>query len=133
MKSKDDTQQIREGAQLGRVCCGGRCMEGKVDNGWQPVNLIDTNFKDWYCSVNKYFLHIDNETELVYHHQTCQAKFEKGRGSIGSLTDTESIYKYVEQNKNNTIICPNLRCGCGMCVPKAEDKNEYDSLMRSIP
>jgi hypothetical protein len=132
MKSKGDPQQIREGTQLGRACCGGRCMEGKVDNVWQPVNLIDTNFKDWYCSVNKYFLHIDNETELVYHHQTCQAKFEKGRGSIGSLTDTESIYSYVEQNKNNTIICPNLRCGCGMCVPKAENKNEYDSLMKSI-
>ena len=133
MKSKGDPQQIREGTQLGRACCGGRCMEGKVDNVWQPVNLIDTNFKDWYCSVNKYFLHIDNETELVYHHQTCQAKFEKKRGSIGSLTDTESIYRYVEQNKNNTIICPNQRCGCGMCVPKAQTKEDYDLLFsRSV-
>ena len=133
MNSPVLSAEKREGTELGRNCCGGRCMEGKVDNVWQPINLIDTNFKDWYCSVNKYFLHIDNETELVYHHQTCQAKFEKGRGSIGSLKDTESIYSYVEQNKDNTIICPNSRCGCGMCVPKAQDKNEYDSLIRSIP
>jgi hypothetical protein len=133
MNAPAPTAEKREGTELGRNCCGGRCMEGKVNNVWQSVNLIDTNFKDWYCSVNKYFLHIDNETELVYHHQTCQAKFEKGRGSIGSLQDTESIYSYVELNKNNTIICPNSRCGCGMCVPKAQDKNEYDSLIRSIP
>ena len=116
-----------------RPCCGGREFGVCSTAGQETAKAVtDRQFKNWHCSVNWYFLHIEQQTGLVYHHQTCQAKFEKGRGSIGSLTDTESIYSYVEQNKNNTIICPNLRCGCGMCVPKAEDKNEYDSLMKSI-
>lgn len=117
----------KEGNELGRNCCGGRCVMGKIDKEFVQVNLIDTHFKDWYCSVNKYFLHIDNETELVYHHQTCQATFE-GKGSIGSLRDTQNILDYALKNINNIIVCPNDRCGCGMCVPKAKELSEYINL-----
>jgi MoaA/NifB/PqqE/SkfB family radical SAM enzyme len=122
------SEEAKQGTKLGRNCCGGRCVQGKVNNQWQEVKLVDTNFKDWYCSVNKYFLHIDHETETVYHHQTCQAKFDNQRGSIGSLKDTASILDYVKQNKNNIIVCPNQRCGCGMCVPKSKEYDEYIKL-----
>lgn len=120
--------EAKQGTELGRNCCGGRCVQGKVNDQWQDVTLVDTNFKGWYCSVNKYFLHIDHETETVYHHQTCQAKFDNQRGAIGSLSDTEAIIDYAVNNKDNIIICPNNRCGCGMCVPKAKDYNDYLSL-----
>lgn len=119
------TESSKEGTELGRNCCGGRCIQGKVDNQWTDVKLVDTNFKGWYCSVNKYFLHIDHETGLVYHHQTCQAKFNNTRGSIGNLSNTNEIFEYVTNNKNSTIVCPNNRCGCGMCVPKAKELSEY--------
>lgn len=119
------TESSKQGTELGRNCCGGRCIQGKVDNQWTDVKLVDTNFKGWYCSVNKYFLHIDHETGLVYHHQTCQAKFNNTRGSIGNLSDTNEIFEYVTKNKNSTIVCPNNRCGCGMCVPKAKELSEY--------
>lgn len=107
------------GPKEGRNCCGGRCMQGKVDGEWQDVNFINTNFKGWYCSVNKYFLHIDQHTGNVYHHQTCQALHNGLRGPIGNLKDTNAILEYANYNKDKTIVCPNSRCGCGMCVPKS--------------
>lgn len=107
-----------EGTDIGRTCCGNRCLEGCVDGKWQPITLIKTEFKDWYCDVNRYFLHIDNETKLVYHHQTCQALYDNKRGPVGSLDDIESMLDYAKQNLDNIIVCPNNRCGCGMCVPK---------------
>lgn len=117
-----------EGTEMGRACCGGRCIEGCVDNVWQPVNLIKTEFKGWYCDVDHYFLHIDQETELVYHHQTCQAKYNGERGSIGSLSNVPAMLEYAK-NKS-IIVCPNQRCGCGMCVPKAKELAVFNELRR---
>lgn len=119
----------KEGTELGRKCCGGRCVQGKVNNEWQEVSLIDTHFKGWYCSVNKYFLHIDQHTGDVFHHQTCQALHNGLRGPLGSIDNTLEILDYAKTNKNNTIVCPNTRCGCGMCVPKAKDLVEYKIIL----
>jgi organic radical activating enzyme len=118
------------GASLGRSCCGGRCLEGKVDNEWQSVKHINTEFKDWYCSVNHYFLYIDQETGLVYHHQTCQAKHDGTKGSIGSLDNTQAMIDNANKYKDTPIQCPNQRCGCGMCVPKAKELEEYNEIRR---
>ena len=113
----------------GRNCCGGRCVQGKINGKWQDVNFIDTNFKGWFCSVNKYFLHIDQHTGNVYHHQTCQALHDGLRGPLGNLNNTDAIFEYVQVNKDKTIVCPNNRCGCGMCVPKAKELLDYTSIL----
>lgn len=115
------------GTDMGRSCCGGRCVLGKVEDTFTEVKHIDTHFKDWYCSVDKYFLHIDNETELVYHHQTCQALYDKKRGAIGSLNESEKLLQELKSNlmNNKIIVCPNDRCGCGMCVPKAKTLEDF--------
>lgn len=118
----------KEGTELGRNCCGGRCIQGKVNGEWTDVKLVDTHFKGWYCGVNKYFLHIDHETESVYHHQTCKAKFDGTRGPIGSLSDIPALLHYVKDNKDKIIVCPNERCGCGMCIQKAETLEDYKLL-----
>ena len=119
-----------EGNEIGRTCCGCRCVEGKVDNKWQEVKLIDTHFKGWACSVDQYFLHIDQETETVYHHQTCQALHGGKRGPIGQISDKDILIEALKQRLANKeiIICPNNRCGCGMCVPKARDLDEFQNL-----
>jgi MoaA/NifB/PqqE/SkfB family radical SAM enzyme len=111
----------REGTEIGRACCGRRCIEGKVNNQWQEVKLVDTHFKGWQCSVDQYFLHIDQETETVYHHQTCHALHGGKRGPIGQIVNADLLITELEQRLTNkeTIICPNDRCGCGMCVPKS--------------
>ena len=122
------------GDEFGRGCCGGRCIQGLVDEEWQNVNMIDTYFKNWYCSVNWYFLHIDQHTGLVYHHQTCQAKFNNKKGSIGCLNNTEDILDQAKNSviNNYNITCPNTRCGCGMCIPKAKDVDVFLELKNNI-
>lgn len=126
-----DTQtidKIKAGNQLPRSCCGNRDLMGKCNGCWTDITATETNFQGWYCSVNRYFMHIEQHTGNVYHHQTCQAKFQ-GRGPIGNLKNTIAILEYAKQNLQNTIVCPNLRCGCGMCAPKARDKIEFDRLV----
>jgi len=125
----DTQEQILSGNQMPRGCCGNRDILGKCNNCWSKISAVNTNFKGWYCSVNKHFLHIDQHTQKVYHHQTCKAKFE-GRGAIGSLRNTDGILNYVLENQDRTIVCPNSRCGCGMCVPKAQSRSEYESITR---
>lgn len=123
----------KEGTNIGRTCCGGRCVEGKVDDTWQEVKLVNNWFKGWYCTVNWYFLHIEQQYGNVYHHQTCRATFD-GVGPIGNLNDTDSIIRNVQsllsQPELSPIVCPNLRCGCGMCVPKAEKFKDFKDLWK---
>lgn len=128
LNSSQDIRIKREGTELGRKCCGGRCTVGKVNNEWQEVKLIDTHFKGWFCSVNQYFLHIDQHTGNVYHHQTCQALHDGLKGPLGNLNNTSLILNYVKSNKDKIIVCPNERCGCGMCVPKAKELIDFISL-----
>lgn len=119
-----------EGTNIGRACCGGRCTEGLVNGEWQEVKLVNNWFKDWYCTVNWYFLHIEQHTGNVFHHQTCQAT-HTGRGPIGSLKDTETIITQVKEMLSKPvkpIICPNQRCGCGMCIPKAKELEDFKEL-----
>ena len=127
-------EEIRQGTQMGRACCGGRCLQGKVEGEWQEVKLVNTEFKDWNCMVDWYFLHIDQHTGEVYHHQTCQALPDKQRGAIGNLKDSDQLLAELEERLKNPkpIVCPNLRCGCGMCIPKAKDANDFDQLWQSI-
>lgn len=134
MGYKGSAQQIREGMQLGRACCGSRCTQGKVEGQWQDIKLVNTNFKDWQCMVDWYFLHIDQHTGLVYHHQTCQALHDNKRGSLGSINQAEKLLADLKLRLQNPtpIVCPNNRCGCGMCVPKAKDKDDFDYLWSSV-
>lgn len=122
------------GESLGRSCCGGRCLQGKVEGQWQEVSLVNNYFKGWNCMVDWYFLHIDQHTGNVYHHQTCQAKHDGTRGAIGNLTNTQQMLDSLNTHLKNPkpIICPNLRCGCGMCIPKAESQEDFDQLWSSV-
>ena len=130
------TMKQNTGYSLGRQCCGNRKLCGKVDDTWQDVTLVNTEFKDWSCMVDWYFLHIDHETELVYHNQNCRAKHGKQVGAIGSLSDTKLILDSLNQRLNKDIIepiiCPNIRCGCGMCVPKAKDPIEFELIFNQM-
>ena len=84
--------------------------------------------------VDWFFLHIDQATGLVYHHQTCQALHNKKRGSLGNIKNSEEILKNLSTRMINLtpIICPNQRCGCGMCAPKAKDMTDFQPLWNSV-
>lgn len=135
MNIPSNIENNKEGADLGRKCCGGRCTLGKVNNEWKEVTLIDTNFKGWHCMVDWFFLHIDQHTGLIYHHQTCQALYNNRRGPIGHIDNhtqliNELSSKFQESKQN--IICPNQRCGCGMCIPKARSREDFQTLWNKI-
>lgn len=124
------------GAELGRKCCANLPMTGKVDGEWQPIKLVNTNFENWYCTVDWYFLYIDQDMGEVYHHQTCKALYNKTRGPLGNLSDSEKLLSELKERLSkdipDPIVCPNFRCGCGMCAPKAKDWDDFVMIQKEL-
>jgi hypothetical protein len=126
----------KEGHTIGRPCCGGRCMSfsSNGENVGSGKFVDYREFHGWYCSVNWYFLHIEQQTDSVFHHQTCQARFDRTRGPIGKLSEGDKILAELEENLKNgtmpTIVCPKkTACGCGLCTPKAMKKEDYKKVL----
>lgn len=123
---------------IGRPCCGSRemCLSSQGDTRKSTfVNF--RNFKGWHCSVNWFFLHLEQQTDSVYHHQTCQAKFDQTRGRLGKISEGDKIIDNLkaklEAKEMPTVICPKQTCGCGLCAPKSAFKEKYfETLDRHI-
>ncbi len=120
---------------LHRPCCGGRTFSVCSAEGNLQANSVNfRQFQNWYCSVNWFFLHIEQQSGLIFHHQTCQAKLDGTRGEIGSVQETEKILhnlqNLLETKQMPLIICPNKLCGCGLCTPKSNDRHE---LLKNMP
>lgn len=120
-----------------RPCCGGRTFSVCSNNSCQQTSYVNLReFKDWSCSVNWYFLHIEQQTGLVYHHQTCQAKLDGTRGSIGSLRDSKKIISdlvnHIETKTMPIIVCPNKICGCGLCTPKSKNRQDLLDILPAV-
>lgn len=119
----------------GRPCCGGRTMGLCSSQGTVESNFVNyREFQGWSCSVNWYFLHIEQQTRLIYTHQTCQARLDGTRGPLGSIDAwsdiVEDLRTKLEQKVMPVIVCPNKLCGCGLCTPKSQDPAE---LMKTFP
>lgn len=146
--------------KMGRMCCGGRCLTVKEGGEIKDAMYIDqSNFKDYNCMVNWFFLYIQQDRDAIYHHQTCMAKlpgtptptlnrekfahlnsnqnttnmFNDKIGPITSITDADQYLEWLEKQfegeKIPTIVCPNTHCGCGICVVKAKDKGDFNEIM----
>ena len=135
----EKTQEKKFARQLGRPCCGSRTMETcGTDGCWSKSTFLDfAKFRNWQCSVNWFFLHIEQQTDTIWHHQTCQARFDGTRGPIGKISECDRIIDELRNNIQNKtmpiITCPlgpGKHCGCGMCTPKA---TERDALMQILP
>jgi hypothetical protein len=120
-----------------RPCCGGRTFKVCSTEGEIESSIVkERNFKGWNCSVNWYFLHIEQQTGLIYHHQTCQATLDSRRGSIGDLSNPDSLIdEYKNHLKNKTLPinrCPNKLCGCGLCTPKSIERSNLINSMKTV-
>lgn len=120
--------------KIGRPCCGSRTMCLYKEGESRKSKFVDyREFKGWYCSVNWFFMHIEQQTDSVFHHQTCQAQFGQTRGPIGKLSEGDKILAELEEHLKNgtmpTIICPKHTCGCGLCAPKAVKKENYQRVL----
>ena len=118
-----------------RPCCGGRTMGLCTSEGTVESKAVEfREFKGWSCSVNWYFLHIEQQTKQVFTHQTCQARLDGTRGPIGTLDAWSAIVDDLKVNlaqKTMPIItCPNNLCGCGLCTPKSENRQD---LLKTLP
>ena len=122
------------GMKIGRPCCGSRTMCLSKDGVDRKSKFVDLReFQGWHCSVNWFFMHIEQQTDQVFHHQTCQAKFDQTRGAIGKISESRKILDELRANLKNktmpTVICPKHTCGCGLCAPKSNDKEKYKEVL----
>ena len=123
--------------KIGRPCCGSRtmCLSTSCEHrSEQKSKFVDfREFKGWHCSVNWFFMHIEQQTDSVFHHQTCQAQFGGTRGPIGKLSEGDKILAdlkaMLESEAMPTIICPKQTCGCGLCAPKSKYKESYQKVL----
>ena len=124
----------KAGWAIGRPCCGNRemCLSAKQQD--RTAKFVDfRNFKGWNCSVNWFFLHLEQQTDSVYHHQTCQARFDQTRGAIGKISEghkiIEDLRKKLESRTMPTVVCPKQTCGCGLCAPKSVHLDNYKKVI----
>ena len=127
MKDKD----LAKRKSKGRMCCGGRdfCLTTSDEPEGKLATYVDnTNFYDYQCLVNHYFLYINQETRDIYHHQTCMVNLDNDVAPIGNLDNSGAIIERLEgynrDKKWPVISCPKTFCGCGMCVDKMD--KSYD-------
>jgi hypothetical protein len=117
---------------LGRACCGGQKFNVNQDYTSTISFVPNNNFKDWHCSVNKFFIFVKQETKEVFINKDCRMAYDGNYGPIGTLANTELIISNLNdsiKNKTDFLICKKERCWCGLCTPKAKDKITFDDIM----
>lgn len=130
------SEKKKLGMTIGRPCCGSREMCLSLKGKGRKSTFVDMReFKGWHCSVNWFFLHIEQQTDSVFHHQTCQARFNGTRGPIGKLSEGYKIIQDLKEKIKTqtlpTIICPKQTCGCGLCAPKSKHQEKYIETVSS--
>jgi len=119
--------------EKGRSCCGGRslCVNNnhKQRLSWVPY----VNFKDWYCTVNQYFMFIKQNNGDVYINKDCRMRFDGTVGPIGNLNNWQDIIHttsdMIDSKSLSVIKCAKSRCLCGLCSPKAVKFDDLQKIM----
>tara|TARA_B100000131_G_scaffold311601_1_gene344646 strand:+ start:56 stop:1222 length:1167 start_codon:yes stop_codon:yes gene_type:complete len=121
----------------GRHCCASLPLlfENKETDTWEKgTYCTDTNFKNWFCSVNWFFLHIEQQTNKVFHHQTCQANWNNTRGPIGTLSESHLIIDRLKKQVSGDTVpvlqCTIDTCKCGMCTPKSQSIDTFNTIIK---
>lgn len=116
----------------GRACCGGRCMSVNNDLKSRVTYIPRQNFQGWKCSVNHFFLYVRQASREIFVNKDCKMKFDGSVGPIGLLDDTNAILETLKSQMSSgmpVITCAKNLCLCGICAPKAEDKDDFKNLM----
>lgn len=129
--TKDKDQKI-DLAKQGRPCCGGRQL-CKDSNYRTREYYVDNRFPDWYCSVDHFFLYIKQLTGEIFVNKDCRMNYRGEVGPIANLLDTQDLLEFVKNNvETNTfpiIRCKKKECLCGLCAPKAQTLDEYQTII----
>jgi pyruvate-formate lyase-activating enzyme len=119
-------------SSLGRACCSGQCL---IQNEQIETTYIKgNNFKEWYCSVNQFFLYIRQVTGEVFTNKDCKMNLEGEIAPIGYLNKSDNILEklknMIETNTLPVIRCKKSSCWCGLCAPKAKELQDFNRIIK---
>jgi len=118
----------------GRSCCGGKELSTNGDTSCSQTYVPGNNFRGWSCSVNYFFAYVKQVTKEVFLNKDCQMNFNQQIAPIGTVDNgAEIIAKLRDDFKNNTmpvVVCNKSKCWCGLCAPKAHNRETFDSMMK---
>ena len=137
--------------EIGRPCCGGITFNTLTENNYSSVNtqpgpsnyldslkwdetryLKTSQFKDWSCLVHLFLPHIQQETRMVFAHQTCQATEFGRQGPLCTLETFDAYMDRIESGDIPVMKCPNMVCNCGLCTPKSKHRELVDNMITNI-
>lgn len=117
----------------GRACCGGRKMSVNNDLKSSVIFVEKQGFKGWYCSVNWFFLFVQQLTGNIYVNKDCRMTFDGKVAPIGNIRNYDLLLNELTMqltNKSMPIIkCAKSICACGYCAPKAEHIEDFKDLI----
>lgn len=117
----------------GRSCCGGNPLHVDKDYSCSQTYIPNNNFQGWSCSVNYFFVFIKQVTKEVWTNKDCRMNYDGKYGPIGTLDQKEKIISELKERLSQgpiSITCSRKRCWCGLCTPKAADKETYTEIMK---
>lgn len=128
------TEEKTDMAKVGRACCGGEVFAVDQDYNNKVLFIPDNNFQGWSCSVNWFFVFIKQvENGAIYLNKDCRMSFDGTVAPIGYVKDADKILQELEIDLVNdtlpVITCAKAKCWCGLCSPKASNRNLYNEMM----
>lgn len=116
----------------GRPCCGGRKLSINGNLKSHETFVPKQNFKDWYCSVNWFFLFVQQLTGNIYTNKDCRTSTSGKVEPLGNLQNAQIVLDKLKQQFDNrsmpVIKCVKDICMCGFCAPKADNIKDYNEL-----
>lgn len=127
--NKDRVISVNEG----RACCGGRKLALNNSLSSSVTFVPRQGFKDWYCSVNWFFLYVQQVTGKVYTNRDCRTSFNSKVEPLGYLENTSQMIDQLKDHLTDktlpVIKCVKSICVCGYCAPKAENISDFKELI----
>jgi pyruvate-formate lyase-activating enzyme len=118
----------------GRACCGGRKLAVNNDLKSSVTFVTKQGFYGWYCSVNWFFLFVQQVTGNIYSNKDCRMSLNNKVEPIGNINNFEEILQTLRDQFNTksmpVIQCAKQTCMCGYCAPKAEKLDDFKELIK---
>jgi hypothetical protein len=119
--------------EQGRACCGGRKLSTNGDLKSRNTFVHQQGFRDWYCSVNWFFLFVNQSNGTVYTNKDCMTSTTNRVEPLGRLKEYQQILDTVKQQLDTqsmpVIRCIKDTCRCGFCAPKAQNLEDFMGLI----
>ena len=84
----------------GRACCGGRKLSLNGDLKSSVSFVPRQGFKDWYCSVNWFFLNIQQVNGNIWTNRDCRTSTTNKIEPLGNLKNAEEILSNLKTHEN---------------------------------